>query len=72
MNAPYRDTPIEKRVSDLRFIRRPEEAEELSFLEEYLRWKNDGGPEKLVAAQAAQRQKAIQEEYKAKRKGVGL
>lgn len=51
MTTDVRDSPIEQRVADLRFIRRPEEAEELEFLEDYLRWKSTGGPEKLAEKQ---------------------
>ena len=49
MTTDYRDTPIEKRVADLRsqpdlgYDTATERAQELEFLEEYLKWKADGG-----------------------------
>jgi hypothetical protein len=58
-NQPYLDSPVEQRVADLRFIKREEESEELSFLEEYLKWKNDGGAEKMAAQKDEQMRKEI-------------
>ena len=46
-------TPFEKRLLDLQLLPRPETAEELAFLEDYMKWKAAGGPAKLQADQAA-------------------
>lgn len=50
------DTPIQKRIAELRLFRNSEEAEELSFLEEYAKWKADGGPEQLAKEMERKRQ----------------
>jgi len=62
----YRDSPIEKRAAELKFIKRPEEAAELAFLEEYLRWKADGGPTKFDAQRDADRQAELRKESRSK------
>jgi hypothetical protein len=64
--SEYRDSPIEKRVTELKFIKRPEESQELAFLEEYLRWKADGGPAKFDAQRDAERQVELRKENQAR------
>lgn len=51
------DTLLEMRVARLRGVaaRSLEQEDELIFLEEYLRWKNQRGREKHEAAQAKKR-----------------
>lgn len=61
-----RDSPIERRVAELRFIRRPEEAEELALLEEYFKWKATDGPAKFEALRASERKSEIMKESKAR------
>lgn len=68
--SEYRDSPIEKRVAELRFIKRPEESAELDLLEEYLRWKGSGGPAKFNAKRYAERQAELRKENRTKRINV--
>jgi hypothetical protein len=47
-------SPFEKRLLDLQLLQAPETAEELAFLEEYVRWKANDGPAKFEAKRNAQ------------------
>lgn len=38
-------SPIDQRTIELRLLGTPEQAEELAFLEEYQKWKANGGPD---------------------------
>lgn len=49
------DTPSEKRVVELRAIHLQKPSEELAFLEEYVKWKNDDGPARLEAKMQKER-----------------
>jgi hypothetical protein len=47
--------PIAKRLLDLEFTMRPEDAEELAFLEEYVQWKAANGPQAYEHTRDAER-----------------
>ena len=40
-------SPIDQRTIELRLLGTPEQAEELAFLEDYQKWKANGGPDQV-------------------------
>ena len=64
--SEFRDSPFEKRAAELKFIQRPEETEELAFLEDYLRWKASGGPAKFEVQRNEERQAELRKESRNK------
>ena len=44
-------TPFEKYLLDLQLLDRPEDREKRDFLEDYLKWKVEGGPQRFEADQ---------------------
>jgi hypothetical protein len=59
-------TPFEKRLEDLQLMARPEDKQELDFLEEWLAWKAAGGVKDFEAEQ----QRRIRANYEQTNKTV--
>jgi hypothetical protein len=54
-------TPFDKRLMELQLLGQP--TEELAFMEEYMRWKAEGGPAKFEANRQAERQRQYRADY---------
>jgi len=56
-------SPIERRLLDLQLLARPEDKEERELLEDYLKWRAEGGPARFKAQQAARVRASFNETY---------
>ncbi len=56
-------SPFEKRLLDLQLLPRPETAEELAFLEDYVQWKANGGPDQVEQKRSKERWRQLKNTY---------
>ena len=57
------NTPFDKRLMELQLLNRPEDKEELALLEEWVKWKAEGGPKRIEAEQEALRHRQYRQNY---------
>jgi hypothetical protein len=57
------NTPFDKRLLELQLLNRPEDKEELALLEEWVKWKAEGGPKRIEADLEALRHRQYRQNY---------